>query len=89
MLKDRLIREEARSLVDLQQSNPFEQNGLGIKKEVSMDGIRGDLKEIIRLLGKIEAKLPETDIRKLATDVAGEINHVLQSRAVKTDSKKA
>lgn len=54
-----------------------------------MGDIHEDLKEIARLLGKIEAKLPETDIRKLATDVAGEINHVLQSRAVKTDSKKA
>ena len=64
-------------------------NHLGTKKEVSMGDIHEDLKEIARLLGKIEAKLPETDIRKLATDVAGEINHVLQSRAVKTDSKKA
>lgn len=86
---DRLIREEARSLVDLQQSNPFEQNGLGIKKEVSMDGIRGDLKEIIRLLGKIETKLPEKDVGKIAAGMAKEINHVLQSRVDKTDSKKA
>lgn len=89
MPKDRLIREEARSLVDLQQSNPFEQNGLGIKKEVSMDGIRGDLKEIIRLLGKIETKLPEKDVGKIAAGMAKEINHVLQSRVDKTDSKKA